>query len=186
MEHMMAVCTMCGKRFVYGKDDKYFPCCSKDCFYRRMGIIKKQNLRKSLVKSDHIEHDMFCRNCGKKVDFLHVGTYCSPNCKYIFNEQYDNHMMSAKKEKKKKSYFAYCVICGRTFGIKNKRNRFCPKCAQNKKLTDCVCFKRDNEKYLKVPKTRDMCDVIIESRERNMSYAELQKEETLRKLFGKG
>ncbi len=183
MEDKLATCTYCGKRFIYSKDDKYWPCCSKECFYKRMGVFKKKKQEKEIQKSE-CNHEKYCKTCGKKVSVLYNGSYCSKNCESLFEEEYKKHIKNLSYSNEKKPFFIYCNLCGKSFEPKSKRNRFCTKCSHDKKNINCSCF---HPKPLPVPvhSGNDLQDMIAMGRDRSKSYAELQIEETL-KLMRKG
>lgn len=173
-------CDICGKKYVYAKGDKYWPCCSRDCFEKKMDKYRRKSLVNHLIAvSKNCSHERYCRQCGKQVDYLYKGKYCSFNCETVFEEQW-THFVEGDNKTSKKYYFANCNLCGRSFALKSKRSRFCGKC-KDKRVSKCECFS-DSSIHKSVEVKRDIYDIQLESRDRNMSYAQLQREETLKML----
>ena len=95
----------------------------------------------------------------------------------MFEQQWA-HFADVLKHARKKEYFANCNLCGRSFALKSKRNRFCGKC-KDKPASRCDCFSASSA-HNTIEVKRDIYDIQLECRDRKMSYAELQREETLR------
>lgn len=75
--------------------------------------------------SKHKKHPLYCLCCGKKVDSLISGKYCSAKC-------------SGKAAHTKKGDTLHCNNCGTEFKAIRKKSRFCPDCAA--KNIVCICF----------------------------------------------
>lgn len=166
MDTQLAICPYCGKKFIYDENDKWRPCCSKICFYKRIGVFegKKNALNHTAV------HDSFCKACGKKVEVLPDGEFCSDNCR-------DNIF---PKLIKRKSYYLHCCLCGNSFKpARSPKARFCKKC-RHLFATGCRCF--TSGKKLTKYGASDLGKIICESRETGKSYADLQREETLKMI----
>ncbi len=168
MKCQTALCPYCGKKFVYSEVYKWKPCCSEECFKKRIGIFEKKRIssRHSFV------HESFCKTCGKKVDVLLCGGFCSENCEEIFE----------KIAEKKYNIKIFCVLCGRKFVAKTAKSRFCDGCRKSS-YVNCSCFRSSERR--RFCSDSGLGEMLILSRKKGKSYAELQKEEALRKLKGR-
>ena len=164
MKTRVARCPYCGKKFVYSEVYKWNPCCSKECFEKRIGVFRMKRGRNMHT----FVHDKYCIACGKSVDFFIDKKFCSENCQRMFN------VISFKK----KGFYIFCLLCGKSFEAKMPKSRFCSKCLR-KKEAQCICF--DRQIRVKDRDDLDLGDMILNSKESGKSYAELQKEETLKK-----
>ena len=75
--------------------------------------------------SKHKKHPLYCLCCGKEVDTLIGGKFCSTRC-------------SGKAAHIRKGSFVFCNNCGTEFEALRKKSRFCPVCAV--KNIVCICF----------------------------------------------
>jgi len=75
--------------------------------------------------SRHKKHPLFCLRCGKNVDFLIDGKYCSKKCMDL-----SWHIEKGSR--------IFCNNCGTLFTALSKSSRFCPDCTA--KRPNCLCF----------------------------------------------
>lgn len=175
------VCLFCRGKYDPYKQAKYRPFCSKKCFYDHIGRYMKGKDEAIPVCGEG--HDMYCRLCGKKVDALYNGSFCSIDCESDFSHLYDEYIMEVKQKRRNKhTFIIHCNLCGKSFGAKSKRNRFCDVCSNERNEVKNKCFRISGNFGELRKKGTSMCEMVIKCRESGKSYAELQKEETLNRM----